>query len=356
MFLEWVYPLHEVISALNVIKYITFRASLAGATSMVIAILFGPVVIRLLYGWKVGQPLRKEECPPLYALMGGVLILLSITLTTVLWADMTNAYIQIVLLVTLWLGLLGFWDDFAKIRNKRSMGLRPKIKLAGQVLLALIVWGFLMLNPLMKEHATLMAFPFFKDWVFDLGFWSVVFLILVLVGSSNAVNLTDGLDGLAIGCIIIAAMVMGAMSYAVGHSAFARYLQLVYIPGVGELTVFCAAIVGAGLGFLWFNGYPAQVFMGDTGSLSLGGALGMVAILIKKELILPFVGGIFVIEALSVMLQVMSFKLTGKRIFKCSPIHHHFEMGGWAEPKVTIRFWIVAAIFALFSMATLKLR
>ncbi len=365
MFLKWVYPLREYFSVFNVVKYITFRASLAAVTAMLVAICLGPAVIRWLYGWKIGQPIRKDECPPLYALhkskegtptMGGILILLSVVVTTVLWADMTNRNIQLVLLATLWLGLLGFGDDYAKIKNNRSMGVRPMVKFAAQIALGVIVWGFMVLHPKMSPYATKLTFPFFKDWVFDMGAWSLPFILLVLVGSSNAVNLTDGLDGLAIGCVVIAALAMGIMSYAVGHVTFAKYLQMMHVPGAGELTVFCAAIVGAGLGFLWFNGFPAQLFMGDTGSLALGGALGMVAILTKKELVLPFVGGIFVIEALSVILQVASFKLTGKRIFKCAPIHHHFEMSGWAEPKVTIRFWIVAIVFALFSVMTLKLR
>lgn len=365
MFLKFIYPLRDYFPEFNVIKYITFRAGLAGVTAMLLAIWLGPYVIRLLYSWKIGQPIRKDECPPLHALhknkegtptMGGVLILLSVVLTTFLWADMSNRNIQLVLLVTLWLGLLGFWDDFAKIKKNRSLGLRPRMKLFGQILLTVIVGVFMLMHPKMNDYITKLTFPFFKDWVFDLGNWSMILFLLVLVGSSNAVNLTDGLDGLAIGCIVIAALAMGIMSYAVGHLNFAKYLQMMYVPGAGELTVFCAAIVGAGLGFLWYNGYPAQVFMGDTGSLSLGGALGMVAILTKKELVLPFVGGIFVIEALSVMMQVASFKLTGKRIFRCAPIHHHFEMGGMPESKVTTRFWIVAVVFALFSVMTLKLR
>ncbi len=363
--MEWLYPLRDLHPAFNVVKYITFRASLAAVTSMALAIALGPWVIRLLYGWKIGQPIRKEECAPLYALhknkegtptMGGLLLLLSVVITTLLWADIFNRNIQLVLLVTLWLGLLGFWDDVAKIKKNRSLGLTARAKLGGQVLLGVLVWGFLMVHPKTSGVMTQLTFPFFKDWVFDMGYWSLPFFLLVLVGSSNAVNLTDGLDGLATGCVIIAALAMGIMSYAVGHYTFANYLQMTYLPGAGELTVFCAAIVGAGLGFLWFNAYPAQVFMGDTGSLALGGALGMVAILTKKELVLPFVGGIFVLEALSVILQVSSFKLTGKRIFKCAPLHHHFEMKGWAESKVTIRFWIVAIVFSLFSLMTLKLR
>lgn len=360
-----IYPLHKLFFGFNVFKYITFRAAFAAVTSMLIAIVLGPWVIRKLYSMKIGQEIRKEECLPLYALhktkegtptMGGILILFSVLVSTFLWADILNINVILAVFSLIWLGAIGFWDDYVKIKKKRSLGLTARMKFLLQIMLSLIIALILYFSPKMQAYATKLTVPFFREFIFDLGPFYILFLFLVLIGSSNAVNLTDGLDGLAAGCIIISGLALGIMSYIIGNVNFARYLQLLYVPGCGELAVFCASIVGAGLGFLWFNSYPAQVFMGDTGSLSLGGALGVVAILIKKELVLVIVGGIFVIEALSVIIQVASFKLTGKRVFRCAPIHHHFEMKGWAEPKVTIRFWIIAIIFALFSIATLKLQ
>jgi phospho-N-acetylmuramoyl-pentapeptide-transferase len=332
---------------------------------MLVAIVLGPWVIRKLYSMKIGQEIRKEECLPLYALhkekegtptMGGILILFSVLVSTFLWADILNLNVILAVFSLIWLGAIGFWDDYVKIKKKRSLGLTARMKFLLQLMLSLIIVLVIFFHPKMHVYATKLTMPFFREIIVDMGPFYVLFLFLVLVGSSNAVNLTDGLDGLAAGCIVIAALALGIMSYIIGNVNFARYLQLLYVPGCGELAVFCASIVGAGLGFLWFNSYPAQVFMGDTGSLSLGGALGVVAILIKKELVLVIVGGIFVIEALSVIIQVASFKLTGRRVFRCAPLHHHFEMKGWAEPKVTIRFWIMAIIFALFSIATLKLQ
>lgn len=365
MFYYLIYPLHKLFFGFNVFKYITFRASFAAVTSMLIAIVLGPWVIRKLYSMKIGQEIRKDECLPLYALhktkegtptMGGILILFSVLVSTFLWADILNINVILAVFSLIWLGAIGFWDDYVKIKKKRSLGLTARMKFLLQLMLSLIIALIIYFHPKMHAYASKLTIPFFKEFVFDLGPFYILFLFIVLIGSSNAVNLTDGLDGLAAGCIIVAALALGIMSYIIGNINFARYLQLLYVPGCGELAVFCASIVGAGLGFLWFNSYPAQVFMGDTGSLSVGGALGVVAILIKKELVLVIVGGIFVIEALSVIIQVASFKMTGKRVFRCAPIHHHFEMRGWAEPKVTIRFWIIAIIFALFSIATLKLQ
>lgn len=365
MFYYLIYPLRDVFFGFNVFKYITFRASFAAVTSMLVAIVLGPWVIRKLYSMKIGQEIRKEECLPLYALhkekegtptMGGILILFSVLVSTFLWADILNLNVILAVFSLIWLGAIGFWDDYVKIKKKRSLGLTARMKFLLQLMLSLIIVLVIFFHPKMHVYATKLTMPFFREIIVDMGPFYVLFLFLVLVGSSNAVNLTDGLDGLAAGCIVIAALALGIMSYIIGNVNFARYLQLLYVPGCGELAVFCASIVGAGLGFLWFNSYPAQVFMGDTGSLSLGGALGVVAILIKKELVLVIVGGIFVIEALSVIIQVASFKLTGRRVFRCAPLHHHFEMKGWAEPKVTIRFWIMAIIFALFSIATLKLQ
>ncbi|MDP8262549.1 MAG: phospho-N-acetylmuramoyl-pentapeptide-transferase [Candidatus Ancaeobacter aquaticus] len=365
MLYHLLFPLREYFFAFNVFKYITFRAAFASVTAMIIVILLGPLVIRMLYSMKIGQRIRKEECLKLYSLhkekegvptMGGILIIVSVLFSTLLWADIFNLNIIIVTGAFLWLGAIGFWDDYIKIKKKRSLGLTAKMKFFLQLVLAVAIGLIMVFSPEMKLYGTVLTVPFFKEVIFYLGPFIILFIAIVVVGSSNAVNLTDGLDGLAIGCVIIASLALGVMSYVTGHAAFARYLQLIYIPGSGELAVFCASIVGAGLGFLWFNCYPAQVFMGDTGSLSLGGALGVVAILIKKELVLFIVGGVFVIEALSVMIQVLSFKMTGKRVFRCAPIHHHYEMKGLAEPKVTIRFWIVAIICALISIAALKLQ
>jgi len=356
------YPLHHLFSVFNLFRYITFRASMAALTAFLISLIFGPVIIRKLAQLKIGQSIRKEESIQLYSLhqakagtptMGGILILFALLSSTLLWSDITNKYIILVVIGTVWLGLVGFLDDYLKIKQKNAKGLPAIVKLNGQIILGLFVGTFIFLNP--QTH-TRLDLPFMKDIIFDLGVFYVLFVILVITGSSNAVNLTDGLDGLAIGIVIMVAFTYSVLSYISGNIKFANYLLVPYIPGSGELTVFCAGMIGAGLGFLWFNCYPASVFMGDVGSLALGGALGLVAILIKKELLLAIVGGIFVIEAVSVILQVGSFRLRKKRIFKIAPLHHHFQFMGWSETKVIVRFWILAGLLALLTLVTLKIR
>jgi phospho-N-acetylmuramoyl-pentapeptide-transferase len=288
--------------------------------------------------------------------MGGLLILTAAIVPTLLWADLTNVYVWIAVLSTSAFGAIGFFDDYLKIVRRSHHGLRPRYKIMAQVVVALAVGLTLMWLAHQNLYLTRLIFPFFKRLIPDLGWWYVLFAVVVLVGSSNAVNLTDGLDGLAIGTFAIAAGAFTALAYVTGHRVFADYLLLVHREPTAELTIFCGSLVGASLGFLWYNSYPADIFMGDVGSLALGGALGTVAILIKQELLLPIVGGVFVLEALSVIIQVASFKLTGKRVFKMAPLHHHFELIGWSEPKVITRFLIVAIIFALFALTTLKLR
>ena len=349
-------------TALNVFRYITFRTGGAMLTALIISFVCGPYIIRLLKSYQTeGQPIR-EDGPEGHILrkagtptMGGFMILLALVLATLLWADLRNGYIWAALVVTVAFGLIGFFDDYAKVSLNNSKGIPGKLKLLLQMVFALAatIWiTSLTSSPL----ATSLALPFFKNVLIDLGWFFVVFCILVIVGASNAVNLTDGLDGLAIGPVMIAASVFAIISYLVGNSIFSDYLQVHYVPGAGELTVFCGALVGAGLGFLWFNAPPAMVFMGDTGSLSMGAALGSVSVVTKHELVLVIVGGLFVLETVSVIVQVVSFKLTGKRVFQMAPLHHHFEKKGWAEPTIVIRFWIIAMILALAGLATLKLR
>jgi len=359
------YPLRDVFSGFNVLRYITFRAAMAAVTAMLLGILLGPFVIRKLYELKAGAPLRKEEFFALHAAhknkqgvptMGGILILIAIIIPTLLWVDILNVNVAIILGATVWLGILGGADDLAKVRRRGAGGISAKRKFFWQILLGVVVGTVLVALPQKSDYATKLSIPFWKHPIVDLGVAYVILTVFILVGSSNAVNLTDGLDGLAIGCSIMAAMAYGLIAYLAGHANFARYLNIQYVPGSGELSVFCAAMLGAGLAFLWYNAHPAQLFMGDTGSLALGGAVGVMAILVKKELLLLVVGGIFVMEAVSVILQVFSYKTTGKRIFLMTPIHHHFEMKGWPETKVTTRFWILASIFALLSLATLKLQ
>jgi phospho-N-acetylmuramoyl-pentapeptide-transferase len=365
MIYHLLYPLREYFFGFNVFRYITFRAACAAVTALLLTIFLGPWVIRKLYSLKIGQNIRKEECLPLYALhrskegtptMGGVLILLAILVSVFLWADLTSRWIWVTCVFVTGLGLIGAWDDYLKLRNRSSSGLRARTKFWIEVLMAVILWGYMSWEPHLNSFSAQLTFPFLKDCVIDLGPFYLLVLIGVLVGSSNGVNLTDGLDGLAAGCVTIAAIVFAALAYVIGNVKFATYLQIQPVLGTGELAVFCAAMAGAGLGFLWYNAYPAQVFMGDTGSLALGGGLAMVALFIKQELTLFLVGGVFVIEALSVILQVGSFKLRKKRIFAVAPLHHHFEVKGWPETKVTIRFWILAIAFALFSLGSLKLR
>lgn len=359
------YPLREYFFGFNVFRYITFRAACAAVTALVLSLMLGPMVIRLLYRLKIGEPIRKEECPPLFSLhrskegtptMGGLLIILTILISVLLWTDFRNPFIWIALVTFVGLGLLGILDDSLKIKRGKSKGVSAKTKLVVQGILSIFVlWSMSYSLPL-DGFVTHLSVPFIKDYYIPFGIFYILIIFGVFVGASNAVNLSDGLDGLAIGSVSVAALGFSLLCYVVGHYKFAGYLQITFIPGAGELTVFCAAIVGAGLGFLWYNAYPAQVFMGDTGSLALGGALGVVALLIKQEIMLFMIGGVFVLEAISVILQVGSYKLRKKRIFLMAPLHHHFEMKGWPESKITVRFWILAIIFTLFSLGTLKLR
>jgi phospho-N-acetylmuramoyl-pentapeptide-transferase len=355
----------QEISVLNVARYITFRTAVAALTALLLVLFLGPWVIERLRRLQVGQYIR-EDGPQAHRAkagtptMGGLLILAGIVVPTLLWGDLTNRNIWILLFATVACGLIGFADDYLKVVKKRSLGLPGRHKMLGTIGVGLAVGltVYFLARPGAEPayYSTRILFPFFKNLMPDIGAFYVIFAILVIVGASHAVNLTDGLDGLAIGTTLIAAAAFTGLAYLTGHALFSRYLDLLYIPGSGEVTVFCGALVGASMGFLWWNCYPAQVFMGDVGSLSLGGALGTVAILIKQELLLFSVGGLFVVEALSVILQVGSFRLTGKRLFRMAPLHHHFELLGWKEPQVIIRFWIVAFIFALLSLTTVKLR
>jgi len=353
--------LYPQVPLFNVVRYITFRTAAASLTALVISLVLGPTLIRRLREFQIGQVIRQEGPQSHHAkagtpTMGGLLILAAALLPTLLWADLANVYIWIAVLATATFGAIGFLDDYLKITRRSSGGLLPRQKMGLQIIVALLVGLVLMGLAAGNLYNTRLIFPFFKQLIPDLGWYYVPFAAFVLVGATNAVNLTDGLDGLAISTFAIAAAAFTALAYVTGHAVLASYLLLVHFGQAGELTIFCGALVGASLGFLWYNAHPAEIFMGDVGSLGLGGALGTVAILIKQELLLVFVGGVFVIEALSVIVQVASFKLTGKRVFRMAPLHHHFELIGWEEPKVIARFVIVAIIFALFSLTTLKLR
>jgi phospho-N-acetylmuramoyl-pentapeptide-transferase len=351
----------------NVFLYVTFRAIAAAVTAFLLTLIFGNFVIRILIALKLGQPIRgaaevhrlaelhggKQGTPT----MGGVLVIGSVFVSSLIWARLDNRFVWLVLFCMVYLGALGFADDYLKVTKKKSDGISGRIKLVFQIALALIVTAVFLTSPLLEVQARSLYVPFVKTPVIaNMGWFTFVFFLLIIVGSSNAVNLTDGLDGLAIGCTVTVAFAYALLSYAAGNFRIAEYLQVPFYPFAGELTVVCSALVGAGLGFLWFNCFPAKVFMGDTGSLSIGGMIGVVAICCKQELLLVVVGGVFVIEAVSVILQVMSFKLTGKRIFVMSPLHHHFELTGWKENTVIVRFWILSIVFALLGLATLKLR
>jgi phospho-N-acetylmuramoyl-pentapeptide-transferase len=355
-------PLADEVQLFNLFRYLTFRSGGAVLTALVISFILGPVVIRWLKSKQgEGQPIRIDG-PESHLLtkkgtptMGGVLILLALTISTLLWADLANRYVWVVLWVTIGYGAVGFGDDFLKLTKRNSKGLPGRLKLVAQIAIALIAAAAIAsIAP--ADLRTSLAVPFLKDVLIQLGLFFLLFAVLVMVGASNAVNLTDGLDGLAIGPVMIAAGCFALISYLVGNTVFAGYLQIHYVPGAGELAVFCGALVGASLGFLWFNAPPAMVFMGDTGSLSVGGALGTISVIVKHELVLAIIGGLFVLETASVIMQVASFKLTGKRVFKMAPLHHHFEKKGWAEPTIVIRFWIIASILALAGLSTLKLR
>ncbi|HUU50174.1 MAG TPA: phospho-N-acetylmuramoyl-pentapeptide-transferase [Nitrospinota bacterium] len=361
MLYHLLYPLHAKISFLNVFKYITFRTSYAILTALLISLLLGPFVIKKLMKYQIGESIRSDGPPSHLSkegtpTMGGMLIIVSLVISTLLWVDLLNKYAWLVLISIIGFGLIGFWDDYLKVIKRRENGLRVKEKFLVQFLLGLGIALFLYLDPATSSFSSKLFIPFFKKINPDLGWWYILFAVFVIVGTSNAVNLTDGLDGLAIGPIIIATLTYVLISYLSGHVKFAGYLNITYIKGAGELSIFCGSIIGASLGFLWFNSYPAQMFMGNVGSLALGGALGTVAVITKHELVLIIVGGIFVIETLSVIVQVLYFKVTGKRVFRMAPLHHHFEEIGWAEPKVIVRFWIIAIMLALLSLSTLKLR
>ena len=358
MLYHLLYPLHTEYSVLYVFRYITFRTIYATITALMISFILGPWMIATLQRMQIGQVIRKvgpeshfvKEGTPT---MGGALILLAIILPTLLWADLTNLYIWVTLLVTAGYGAIGFIDDYLKVVRKNSAGISARQKMFWQIMIALIA-ALLLYS--YGDLNTRLSLPFFKNVNPDLGWFYIPFAILVMVGSSNAVNLTDGLDGLAIGPMIIASATFLLLAYLVGNAKLSSYLQITGVQGAGELAILCGAMVGAGLGFLWFNSYPAQVFMGDVGSLSLGGALGTIAVITKNEFVLVIVGGIFVIEALSVIVQVVSFRYWGRRVFRMAPIHHHFELKGWAEPKIIVRFWIISIVLALIALSTLKLR
>jgi phospho-N-acetylmuramoyl-pentapeptide-transferase len=361
--------LSQMIHPFRVFQYVTFRTAAASMTAFLICILVGPWLIARLRAFQIGQQIRsdgpsshqKKAGTPT---MGGILILVATLLPTLLWANLTNLYIWIAVSATLLFGLVGFIDDYLKIARRRSLGLTFKKKIIYQTLIGLGVCAALNWLAGLGLYSTKLSVPFFKSFTPEMNLWYfgpfllplTLFVLLIIVGASNAVNLTDGLDGLAGGCVLIAAAALTVLCYVSGHARFAEYLDLIKNSYAAELTIFCGAMVGATLGFLWYNAHPAQIFMGDVGSLSLGGAIGTVAVLIKQELLLPMIGGVFVIEALSVILQVASFRFTGKRIFKMAPLHHHFEIAGWNETQVVVRFWIIAIVFALFSLSTLKLR
>lgn len=352
---------HELMQVFNLFRYITFRSGGALMTALIICFVIGPRLIRWLRAQQgEGQPIRtdgpethlKKKGTPT---MGGLMMLIAVIISTLLWMDLSNGYTWIVLLITTGFGMIGFADDYLKLTRRNPKGVSGKIRLAGQFLFATIaILGIMSIAP--ADKATSLAVPLFKDFLWQMGWFFLPFAAIVIVGSSNAVNLTDGLDGLATVPVMIVALSFGIITYLVGNLKFAEYLQIHHIPRAGELAIFCSALAGACLGFLWFNTPPAQVFMGDTGSLALGSALGTVAVIAKHELVLAIIGGLFVVETLSVIIQVASFKLTGKRVFRMAPLHHHFEKLGWSEPTVVIRFWIIACILALIGLSTLKLR
>ena len=361
MLFELFTSLVEYYSFLNVFKYLTVRTGLSLITSLVVVFIIGGPLIRLFSKNQITGPIRqdgpidhiiKKSGTPT---MGGIIIIIGMISGTIFWADLKNIYIWTLLLVSLGLGLLGFIDDLLKIRLKNSSGLNPKIKFLGQLIISLCAL-LILINFSNHEYLYNLYFPFFKNLILQLGIFFIPFALFVIIGSSNAVNLTDGLDGLATVPVMLVALSFTLISYVVGNTIFSEYLHLQYIPDVGELSIFCGSIVGSCLGFLWFNAPPAKIFMGDTGSLSLGGSLAAVAIIVKHEIVLAIIGGLFVLETVSVIIQVISFKLTGKRVFKMAPIHHHFEKKGWAESTIVIRFWIIAVILALIGLANLKLR
>jgi phospho-N-acetylmuramoyl-pentapeptide-transferase len=376
LFFQILQPAAPFLRILRVFGYITVRTALASLTALLMGLLLGPSMIKFLRGMQIKQFIR-EEGPASHQgkagtpTMGGLLIVMSTIVPTLLWADLTNAYVLMAIFVMLGFAAVGFVDDYSKVVRKHNRGLTGRAKFLMQVIVSVCAGIALLVMTLYGVYSTALIVPFFKNFRPDLVshalsattyFWPLAFIpflafvALVMVGSSNAVNLTDGLDGLAIGCVVIAAGALTVLTYVTSHAGFSAYLDIQHVPQVGELTIFCGALVGSSLSFLWYNAHPAEVFMGDVGSLCLGGAIGYVAVAIKQEILLFSVGGIFVLEAVSVILQVASFKMTGKRIFRMAPLHHHFELAGWSESKVIVRFWIAALIFALFSLTTLKLR
>ncbi len=361
MLYHLLYPLHEQFSVFNVFRYITFRAAYATVTALFICFVLGPWFIRFLKKRQVCDTVR-EDAPESHETkrgtptMGGLLILSAIFVPVLLWCNLKNPYVQLTLLTTFWMGMIGFIDDYLGVVRRRPKGLVGRYKLIGQVTFGLAIGAVLYFNPIAEDVATLTSIPFFKGLFINFGWFYIVLVMLVLTATSNAVNLTDGIDGLAIGLCAFCFFAFAGLAYLSGHRGFSDYLNILYLDGSGELAIYCMAVVGAALGFLWYNSHPAQVFMGDTGSLALGGALGIVALLIKRELLLLVIGGMFAAETLSVILQVASFKLRKKRIFKMSPLHHHFELSGWSESKIVVRFWIIAVLLTLLSLSTLKLQ
>ncbi len=352
----------DIFSSLNIFRYITFRAGMAGVTTFLLCVVFGPYFINKLKKMKIREIAKREDCPDLDQFqnakegtptMGGVFIVGSILLSVLLWADLSNRYVLLTMGTCFWLAILGWVDDYVKLTRTARRGLSMKTKLIWQILLGCFIGTYVFFNP---DTSTQLTFPFVKSFILNLGILYIPFVALIVIGTSNAVNLTDGLDGLAIGCVLIVSLTLAIVSYITGHFLFSQYLFIPFVSGAGELAVFCTAMVGASLGFLWFNCHPASVFMGDVGSLSLGGTLGVIAVLIKQELMLVILGGVFVIEALSVILQVASVKFRGKRIFKVSPLHHHLQLSGWKESKIIIRFWILAIILAMITLTMLKIR
>ena len=343
----------------NVFRYLTFRSFMALITAFIISLLVGPWLIRRLRIAQHGGETIREDTPERHRTkkgtptMGGIVILAAILATTLLWANLANRYVWVVILATAGFGLVGVWDDMTKLRTRK--GLPSRVKFGAQLVVALAVLQLVYWQPA-SAWLPVLAIPFFKGWLFNLGWLWIPFALLVIVGASNAVNLTDGLDGLAIGPVIMAGAAFGVIAYLTGNFRAADYLKILNVRGAGELTVFCGALIGAAIGFLWFNCHPAEIFMGDAGSLALGGAIGTLAVLTKAELLLPLIGGLYVVEALSVIIQVASFKLTGRRVFRMAPLHHHYELSGWPEPKIVVRFWIVSFALALLALTTLKLR
>jgi len=351
------FPLRDYFVGFNVFQYITFRTAAATLTALFLSFMVGPALIRRLSALRVGQPIRDigpdHQAKAGTPTMGGLLILLALIVSVLLWSDLTNRFVWTVLGLTVGYGILGFIDDYQKVKQSNSIGISARAKLFWQVALATVVAAAIYLDPAFDSQ---LSVPFFKNFTPDIGVLYIPLAAFIIVAASNGVNLTDGLDGLAIGPVMIAAGTFVALSYAAGNIVISEYLQIKYVPGTGQLAIFCAALVGGGLGFLWFNASPAELFMGDVGSLALGGALGTIAVMIRQEILLAVVGGIFVVETLSVIIQVTSFKLTGKRVFLMAPIHHHYEKLGWPEQKIVVRFWIISIILALVALSSLKLR